>query len=88
MFSWYKYFSKLTVNLVFSHLGFWSGNLLFLIAPFPNLYLRVTFKSSEYINEKGDGSNHGFGYLSLVSELLDLTTWSHMKVHINSFQCS
>ena len=30
MFSWYKY---LIVNLVFSHLGFWSGNL-FLIAPF------------------------------------------------------
>ena len=25
MFSWYKY---LIVNLVFSHLGFWSGNLL------------------------------------------------------------
>ena len=24
MFSWYKY---LIVNLVFSHLGFWSGNL-------------------------------------------------------------
>ena len=28
----YKY---LTVNLVFSHLGFWSGDL-FLIAPFPD----------------------------------------------------
>ena len=28
MFSWYKY---LIVNLFFSHLGFWSGNL-FLIA--------------------------------------------------------
>ena len=31
--SWYKY---LIVSLVFSHLGFWSGNL-FLIAPFPDL---------------------------------------------------
>ena len=30
MFSWYKY---LIVNLIFSYLGFWSGNL-FLIAPF------------------------------------------------------
>ena len=39
MFSWYKY---LIVNLVFSHLGFWSGNL-FLIAPFPDLCLRVPF---------------------------------------------
>ena len=35
--SWYKY---LFVSLVFSHLGFWSGNL-FLIAPFPDLCLLV-----------------------------------------------
>ena len=33
--SWYKY---LIVSLVFSHLGFLSGNL-FLIAPFPDLCL-------------------------------------------------
>ena len=39
MFSWYKY---LIVDLVFSHLGFWSGNL-FLIAPFPDLCLLVPF---------------------------------------------
>ena len=39
MFSWYKY---LFVNLVFSHLGFWSGNL-FLIAPFSDLCLLVLF---------------------------------------------
>ena len=30
------------VNLVFSHLGFWSGNL-FLIALFPDLCLLVPF---------------------------------------------
>ena len=44
--SWYKY---LIVSLVFSHLGFWSGNL-FLIAPFPDLCLLVpfsTFSSSQ-----------------------------------------
>ena len=35
--SWYGY---LIVSLVFSHLGFWSGNL-FLIAPFPDLCLLV-----------------------------------------------
>ena len=35
--SWYK---CLIVGLVFSHLGFWSGNL-FLIAPFPDLCLLV-----------------------------------------------
>ena len=39
MFSWYKY---PIVSLVFSHLGFWSGNL-FLIASFPDLCLLVTF---------------------------------------------
>ena len=32
----------LIVGLVFSHLGFWSGNL-FLIAPFPDLCLLVPF---------------------------------------------
>ena len=40
MFSEYKY---LIVNLVFSHLGFWSGDF-FLIAPFPDhclLYLHT-----------------------------------------------
>ena len=39
--SWYK---CLIVSLVFSHLGFWSGNL-FLIAPFPDLCLLVPFLS-------------------------------------------
>ena len=39
MFSWCK---CLIVGLVFSHLGFWSGNL-FLIAPFPDLCLLVPF---------------------------------------------
>ena len=40
--SWYKY---LIVSLVFSHLGFWSGNL-FLIAPFPDLCLLVPYYST------------------------------------------
>ena len=39
MSSWYKY---LIVNIAFSHLGFWSGNL-FLIVPFPDLCLLVLF---------------------------------------------
>ena len=39
MFSKYKY---LIVNLVFSHLGFWSGNF-FLIDPFPYHCLLVSF---------------------------------------------
>ena len=43
--SWYKY---LIVGLVFSHLGFWSGNL-FLIAPFPDLCLLVPVDRAVFI---------------------------------------
>ena len=43
--SWYK---CLIVSLVFSHLGFWSGNL-FLIAPFPELCLLVPFDYSDMV---------------------------------------
>ena len=55
--SWYKY---LIVSLVFSHLGFWSGNL-FLIAPFPDLCLLVPFFFNllhlvSTINDSSDGS--------------------------------
>ena len=35
-----------------------------------------SYKSSERINEKGDGPYHGFGYLSLFSDPIDLATWS------------
>ena len=46
----------LIVSLVFSHLGFWSGNL-FLIAPFPDLCLLVPlyltyYKKSHYKRKK------------------------------------
>ena len=47
------------VNLVFSHLGFWSGNL-FLIAPFPDLCLLVLFSVSLifiYVWENGKYQN-------------------------------
>ena len=45
--SWYKY---LIVSLVFSRLGFWSGNL-FLIAPFPDLCLLVPlYHSNMYLD--------------------------------------
>ena len=33
-----------------------------------------SFKSSEHINEKGDGPYHGFGYLSLFSDPIN---WQH-----------
>ena len=44
MFYGIKY---LIVTLVFSHLGFWSGNL-FLIASFPDLCLLVPFSTIPY----------------------------------------
>ena len=44
MFYGIKY---LIVTLVFSHLGFWSGNL-FLIASFPDLCLLVPFCGGSY----------------------------------------
>ena len=46
--SWYKY---LIVSLVFSHLGFWSGNL-FLIAPFPDLCLLVPCNIKEKLENQ------------------------------------
>ena len=45
MFSWYQ---DLIVGLVFSHLGFWSGNI-FLIAALLDLCLLVPFNIEVYI---------------------------------------
>ena len=42
MFREIIYVRDVIVSLIFSHLGFWSGNL-FLIAPFPDLCLLVPF---------------------------------------------
>ena len=35
-----------------------------------------SFKTSEHINEKTDGPFHGFGYLSLFCDPIDLAKWS------------
>ena len=51
--SWCK---CLIVSLVFSHLGFWSGNL-FLIAPFPDLCLLVPF-CKKTISAKGGNTTN------------------------------
>ena len=42
-----------------------------------------SFKSSEHINEKGDGSYRGFGYLSLFSDPIDLAAWSQRYNNCN-----
>ena len=74
MFSWYKY---LIVSLVFSHLGFWSGNL-FLIAPFPDLCLLVPF-DSVYISWINQVKlvflfiiNKNFECISIAKHIIDL----------------
>ena len=59
--SWYKY---LIVSLVFSHLGFWSGNL-FLIAPFPDLCLLVPFHNDyirNMVSEPGSKNKRLYSY--------------------------
>ena len=48
MFSWYKY---LIVNLVFSHLAYWSGNL-FLIAHFPDCCLLVPLYTGMFMKKQ------------------------------------
>ena len=40
-------------------------------------------KNSEYINEKDNRLYHGFGYLSLFSDPVDLTAWSQKENYCN-----
>ena len=39
-----------------------------------------SFKSNEHINEKGDGPYRVFGYLSFVSDPLELATWRQREL--------
>ena len=86
MFSWYKY---LIVGLVFSRLGFWSGNL-FLIAPFPDLCLLVPFSELAHI---GVGCDLFFFSVQKMKNLLAnkfnilivlLKIWIHVNEHRQS----
>ena len=65
--SWYKY---LIVSLVFSHLGFWSGNL-FLIAPFPDLCLLVPFFDTMFAYDKTFDPKVVLGQYDLISRFSD-----------------
>ena len=38
------------------------------------------FKSSEHVNEKGNGPYRGFGYLSLFIDPIDLAIWSQREL--------
>ena len=68
--SWYKY---LIVSLVFSHLGFWSGNL-FLIAPFPDLCLLVPVYIQNMACLVTNEDVCSFGYLSEVHHRMRQTS--------------
>ena len=65
MCSWYKY---LIVNLVFSQLGFWSGNL-FLIVPFPDVCLLVPFYLVLFYAEFGSNCTDHCLLLSFLSSI-------------------
>ena len=71
IFSWYKF---LIVNLVFSHLGFWSANL-FLIATFPDLCLLVP--SSVKKERKCTSLCQSYGYFSHCSCWKDTSISKH-----------
>ena len=64
--SWYRY---LIVSLVFSHLGFWSGNL-FLIAPFPDLCLLVPFHIKFTFGCQAVSEEKRFEYYGNIIKLL------------------
>ena len=68
--SWYKY---LIVSLVFSHLGFWSGNL-FLIAPFPDLCLLVSFHVLLNMYEETHSRPDYFRYLVMIENLTAISS--------------
>ena len=77
--SWYKY---LIVSLVFSHLGFWSGNL-FLIAPFPDLCLLVPFYSHRSFI-KIPFINKGIDFIDLPSIFQDKSVMQSIPTYFQN----
>ena len=53
-----------------------------------NIIKLRSFKSSEHINEKGDGPYRIFCYLSLFSDPIDLATWSQKELNTVILQLS
>ena len=49
------------------------------------LYAQRSFKSSEHINEKGNGPYRGFGFLSIFSDPIDLVHRDPSDSKSNSF---
>ena len=51
-----------------------------LAAVIANKMILRSIKSSEHVNEKGDGPYRGFGYLSLFSDPIDFAAWSQREL--------
>ena len=65
--------------ITFNHCQRMAGSVCLHLFCYLNKQMKIklrSFKSSEHINEKGDGPNNGFGYLSLFIDPIDLATWS------------
>ena len=80
--SWYK---CLIVSLVFSHLGFWSGNL-FLIAPFPDLFLLVPFSGFDRMDLQKGIKNYGSLYLASNDRKAFFTSYDQSRYTLWSCQ--
>ena len=85
MFSWYRY---LIVSLVFSRLGFWSGNLL-LIAPFPDrcllfIYLQIKTFACPIYTAKGQQSHLKWGFAHVDIKETIIRVQSIQVVHEQS----
>ena len=69
-----------TSLLTGNHIYIETYYLIFVVELFILIKIKLrSFKSSEHINEKGDGPYRGFGYLSLFSDPIDLATWSQIE---------
>ena len=85
MFSWYQY---LIVGLVFSHLGFWSGNL-FLIAPFPDLCLLVHFlrwRFERIYGQRLGFSVHARDMFFFVRQVTTLGSFPFKSTHLETYK--
>ena len=74
-------FSECTDRFVSDLVGTPEDRFSRVAAQIQEIKIKLTsFKSSEHINEKGDGPYRGFGYLSLFSDPIDLATWSQREL--------
>ena len=60
-----------------------DGLYQYKVMPFGMKNIKIELRSSQsskHINERRDGPYHGFGYLSLFSDPLDLAKWGQREI--------